>query len=98
MSAFKVGDVVIAQNLAELPERNGFEGTIYDIRENHPVRGSITGRERTLSVAYRVEWSDGRRTAQEAHQLRLKRPPSNYDGNQAGEWDLCPWQPKRERA
>lgn len=35
-----------------------------------------------------------------ATQLRLKRPPSTYDGNNAGSWDLLPWNPYRvkERA
>jgi hypothetical protein len=32
------------------------------------------------------------------NQLRLKRPPEEYDGNQVGSWDLIPWQPKKERA
>lgn len=29
--------------------------------------------------------------------IRKKRPPSNYDGDQAGDWDLCPWQPAKVR-
>jgi hypothetical protein len=30
--------------------------------------------------------------------LRLKRPPSYPDQFTAGDWDLIPWQPHRERA
>ena len=24
------------------------------------------------------------------------KPPSNYDGNSAGDWDLCPFQPYKQ--
>jgi hypothetical protein len=30
-------------------------------------------------------------------QLRKKAPPADYDGNQAGSWDLIPWQPSKVR-
>jgi hypothetical protein len=29
--------------------------------------------------------------------LKRKDEPSNYDGNLAGDWDLCPWQPNKQR-
>jgi hypothetical protein len=30
-------------------------------------------------------------------QLRKIEPPANYDGNQAGDWELCPFQPYRQK-
>lgn len=92
--SFKVGDVVIAQNFVEMPWRNGCEGVVIAIKTNLPVVGSVTKNFAVLPLAYRVEWSDGKITAQEPYQLRLKRPPSKDDFT-AGDWELCPWRPER---
>jgi hypothetical protein len=103
VSAFKVGDVVVATGLKEQPHCNGMEGTIIDIRSNWPVVGAVSMRREILDIAYRIEWTDGRLTAQEHHQIRLKRPPTHDDAEPRadftpGEWDLCPWKPNTVRA
>lgn len=76
MSGFRVGDVVIAQNLVEKPCFNGAEGEVIKVCENWPAVGATTGRKYLLPIAYRVAWRDGSVSAQAPHELRLKRPPS----------------------
>jgi hypothetical protein len=44
-----------------------------------------------------VRLHDGLRAIFPPFRLRLKRPPANYDGNQAGDWELCPFQPYKKR-
>lgn len=77
--SFKVGNVVIQQNLVLQPHLNGTEGMIYEIRENWPVHGAVTGEESVLPIAYRIRWSDGRKSADDGHHIRLKRPPTKDD-------------------
>jgi hypothetical protein len=92
--SFKVGDVVIVvQSLRGL---EGIEGTV--VRFLEPREGRIEP-EKNISVKLNGidsgSVSGCYRYAQ--WQLRLKRPPSNYDGNQAGDWELCPFNPYKKR-
>lgn len=90
MSKFKIGDVCIYQNLVEFSEFNGRECTVVGelcLQRSMDACGNIN-----VFMGYAIDDSDGEWTAEERC-LRLKRPPSAYDGDSTGEWDLCPWRP-----
>lgn len=48
-------------------------------------------------IGYEVRVPNGDTFAVRPEYLRKIDPPSNYDGNQLGEWDLVPWRPAKER-
>ena len=88
---FKVGDVVEIIGSDETPEKaRKYIGTITTVTD-------------VFFWGLTNEWAchtaegdvDGRGWYCRA--LRLVPPKSNYDGNQAGDWSLIPWAPKRER-
>lgn len=92
MSAFKVGDVceVLWTHYEKYSYRIGCVGKVVDISTAACADGTFVG--------YRLDTDDmppNKRWHEE--QLRKIDPPSTYDGNQAGDWSLIPWQPKRER-
>lgn len=99
MSAFKVGDVCVIVGADTHKEQIGRQCVIVSgPRTLYPSGTDISyfGCEIEIdgfpSPHHSGKWSC------RIEYLRKIDPPSNYDGNQAGEWDLCPWQPKRERA
>lgn len=95
MSAFKVGDRVVIVS-CRVPENQKFIGQEMTVIEvGCRGWGHITG-WRDDHVRCDFKHHNGYLYTPET--LRKIDPPSNYDGNQAGEWDLCPWRPKRERA
>ena len=98
MSAFKVGDVCVLQNL---PSRVAhFEGTECTVDGVLMERfGSISGERR---MSYLVLCAlDNKSWAVTPQQLRLKRPPSadsfHWQRQELGDWDLMPWRPERVR-
>ena len=94
MSAFKVGDVCVFQHCTMHPELDGSECTLIGGLE---LRWAVDIDGLTEKMRYHVVLPNGDEFMPAAHKLRLKRPPSEYDGNQAGDWSLIPWAPKRER-
>jgi hypothetical protein len=89
---FKVGDVCVWQNLRKAVECNGQETLVI------ALYGDGVHTHKNPECVWRVRDPDGKIFGAKPGQLRLKRPPADYDGNQAGSWDLIPWQPKKERA
>jgi|SRR5688572_1868024 len=95
MSNFQVGDVVIVvQSLRGL---EGIEGTV--VRFLEPREGRIEP-EKNISVKLNGidsgSVSGCYRYAQ--WQLRLKKPPDEPQSDfTAGDWELCPWQPYRQK-
>src|SRR5688500_8930333 len=92
--SFKVGDIAIGQNFLAYPELNGMECVLlefdYDAfaimaATNKPIKGPM----------WLVKWQDGRLSWQDEQQLRKKdEPKADFT---PGDWDLCPFQPYRER-
>ena len=82
---FKVGDVV--EVLRSIRGFAGVEGTVVEIDCVADIEPEKTVRVEHVHGKYRYS----------AHNLRLKRPPSEYDGNQAGDWDLIPWRPSTKK-
>jgi ribosomal protein L21E len=90
MSNFQVGDVVEIIGAPDVVNtwHLKYIGTT----------ATVIGFEFGPSCSIRLELHDGETGPMWLqHHLRLKRPPANYDGNQAGDWELCPWQPYREK-
>lgn len=96
MSKFRVGDVcewVYVRN----PAHCICETTVIGIY------GADLPLHRNPNNAYRCLDPDGTVWAALPDQIRLKRPPNNDDTEPradltSGDWELCPWRPKRERA
>jgi hypothetical protein len=97
MSQFKVGDVCVGQHFINWPELNGMECVV-----ESALHMSTGFDPRTCQLftgmTHVVVWEDGARTFAEPKHLRLKRPPTTYDGDTAGDWGLCPWKPAQVRA
>jgi hypothetical protein len=93
---FKVGDcvVVVSVGRASSAYKIGAETVIteisYDPWNPADYEDGYTGPKYKTTVSDEGKWF-------QASNLRLKRPPADYDGNQVGSWDLIPWQPKKER-
>lgn len=84
MSKFKVGDVCEwVYSTENLPL---CDTVIVAVR---PDSLEKFGRTWRVGHVYFCEDPDGKRYGAYADQIRLKRPPSTYDGNQTGSWDLC---------
>jgi hypothetical protein len=91
---FKVGDVCEVVKTAHMPkDQYRYIGTEVTI-----TGGLGSGTSQLGEPCYLIECADGMKAGALPEALRLKRPPSTYDGNQAGDWDLCPWQPSQVKA
>jgi hypothetical protein len=93
--SFKVGDIVEVVSVIRPENQNkiGLETRVLAVGV------------RFIAPEFGIDRSDGVLTSLNdpgklflPYQLRLKRPPSYPDQFTAGDWDLIPWQPQRERA
>lgn len=96
MSALKPGDLCVITETA-LPER--FRGMqcviIADLEWIEDICDPITFvADPGLYYEIRLHGESGNRYAKPS-ELRRIDPKSEYDGNQAGDWSLCPFQPKK---
>lgn len=88
---FKVGDLVelIDNGKLESSERH-LIGSVVTVISVRPCGCGCS----LYTCEVTPDISDGRGVASSA----LRRiPPSTYDGNQAGEWDLCPFNPYKQK-
>jgi hypothetical protein len=90
--SFKIGDVcVIVQSM------HGNIGAECTIVAMAPDAIIADGNDCLISVhGVPSDHPTGLWSKRFAH-LRKKPPPANYDGNQAGDWELCPFQPYRQK-
>jgi hypothetical protein len=96
--SFKVGEVVILAFSETRPERVGDECVIVEGPCTLPLcAGGHAFGYRVESELWGAPEGSGFWLAL-PHQLRRKPPPSYPDQFTAGDWDLIPWQPQRERA
>lgn len=87
MSDIQAGDVcvVVRSGLKDYPP--GTEVTVLAV---------LAPWERQYPQApYVIENSRHRMVVGGDRELRKKRPPPAYDGDGAGDWELCPWRPGR---
>jgi hypothetical protein len=94
--SYSKGDICLGQGFVEYPEFNGMECELleFDFDAFALSAGSL---EPAYGPMWLVKWADGRHSWQYERQLRKKPPKSDYDGNQAGDWDLCPFNPYRQK-
>lgn len=92
MDNFKVGEIALFA-FSDLPP---FPGAIpepwthkYDGQDCEVVGGSCG----QPGCDYHICFSDGIVKGTGVSSLRKKRPPAEYDGNQLGSWDSCPFKP-----
>jgi hypothetical protein len=101
--SFKPGDLCVIEYWNMRPEWVGMEVIVSDVPPSPMVLNRLGVMELTPSDAICVtaDWMPEPISGvwqTRAPWLRLKRPPSYPDQFTAGDWDLCPWQPHRERA
>jgi hypothetical protein len=101
MSAFKVGDLCVGQNLVNEIEYNGVDCVIIEGLHFSAFHSEISG-VRGNAWGYMVRWADGDETFQQPHELRLKRPPSKDDAEPLTDftpssWDVGPFNPYKQK-
>lgn len=79
---FKVGDICIGQNFVYATQYNGMECEIVGAPYIGPCVGAVTGEYYPPALLYPVLWADGDVSVQMAHELRLRKPPSEFKGEQ----------------
>jgi hypothetical protein len=92
--SFKVGDVCVIVDADDFTDNRYLIGMECEIIALPGFR--VMGQGRPID-SYLTMVSDGATAWFMDRHLRLKRPPANYDGNQAGDWELCPFQPYRQK-
>jgi hypothetical protein len=92
MGDFKVGDVC---EIIDSP-LHGYGDKPYVGREV-VISGPLEFRTRLMREAHRISGLGNGFEYAIPEVLRLKRPPSEYDGNKAGDWDLIPWSPNKAK-
>lgn len=78
MTALKVGDICVGQNLLYDTKGNGMLCEVIGGEEYfmcYPIGGGLPYEE----LCYEVKWADGAVTAQTRHELRKIDPPSAAD-------------------
>lgn len=73
---FKVGEIVVGQNITSQPEYNGMEAEIIGGLEPRRCHRNATGEVLGTVMTYAVRWANGLVTAQEPHKLRRRKPPT----------------------
>jgi hypothetical protein len=82
-----MGDICVGVNFVNDTHHLGVECVVIE-----PLQRTRFGE------CYLVRWADEDHDRYAyPYTLRLKRPPSNYDGNLAGDWGLCPFNPYKQR-
>lgn len=91
---FRIGDVCIIVDAARFILNRHLIGMecVIEALPGETLPGVIRPLDSYCSMV-----SDGQRFWGQARYFRLKRPPQTYDGDQAGDWDLMPWRPSKER-
>lgn len=74
MSAFKIGEILIGQNLIFETQCNGMECEIIGGLSLRRWENRAT-KEIGMSPLYLVRWADGIISAQAPHELRRRKPP-----------------------
>ena len=72
---FKVGEILIGQNMIMVTRCNGMECEVIGGLEMRDWRCEITG-DFGQSMTYEVRWADGGVTVQEQNELRRRKPPA----------------------
>jgi hypothetical protein len=92
--SFQVGDVcIVVRTCLELSHLVGMECTIVDVLRDGFSYPYLTD----------VPTGDGKFYYASDNNLRKRKPPDDQkkretDKPELGEWELCPWRPKRETA
>lgn len=93
---FKVGEILIAQNLNELA-RNGMEVELigdWQYRQIGEVDHAAKQIKTVEKECYQIKFPDGEIRNAQPHQLRRKLPPST-DINTKVSWEDCLWNPHK---
>lgn len=77
---FKVGEIVVGQNMILVPHLNGVDLEVIGDLELRVFLDAITGKVNPAEFRYLIRCPDGIEWAALPHQLRRKQPPQSYTG------------------